>query len=320
MEVNISDNRCDHDFYINISETDWRYILLPTGLENVILTYIYPIIMILGVSGNMCFLIMMARFRQMRSTVNYYLTSLAIADLMLLIIGGAEKLIPYYTTGKYPLLPHGLNRFYCIFITSILVALFFTSLFHITMVTVEIFYALCKPLVHRRISSNRRTFGLIFLSWFAGIVFGLATIFPLSVEIVYFCLIWPEKSPYIQIYPSIVGVCNVLNDTYSFIRVIIACVGYLLSLAVNCALYILIMYTLKKNQTNNPRRTSKGHLRAVSKMITINGVAFFLCISPGCVYLLLGNLLNSGTLIHISVPAIVYLYFGLLKLYCTLIQ
>ena len=252
----------------------------------------------------------MARFRQMRSTVNYYLTSLAIADLMILITEVIEKWIPYYTTGKYPLFPHGLNILYCSFIDITIDGLFFTSLFHITLVTLEIFYALCKPLVHRRISSNRRTFGLIFLSWFAGIIFGLATNFPLWIEILYVCVIWPEKSPYIENYPSIVAYRSVLNYTYRFISVIIPFVGYLLFLAVNCALYILIIYTLKKNRTNKLRRTSKGHLRAVCKMIVINGVAFFLCVSPWCVFFLFGILNYCGTFIFTSYRQVEILYWS----------
>ena len=312
MELNISEQMpllLVHKI-INASKTDCRYLLLSTGLENVLLTYIYPIIMMLGVSGNMCFLMMMARFRQMRSTINYYLTSLAIADLMILIIAGIEMLIPYYTIGKYPLLPHGLNRFYCSFMFIIIDALYFTSLFHITLVTVEIFYALCKPLVHRRISSNRRTFGLIFLSWFVGIIFGLVNNLPLGVEIMYFCIIWPEKSPHIQNYPMIAGDCVVSNHDYALIRIIICCVGVLVSLVVNCALYILIIYRLKKRQTNKIRQTSKGHLRAVCKMITINGIAFFLCVSPWCVCFLLLSLLNYDTFISISDQQLDILYWS----------
>ena len=219
----------------------------------------------------------MARFRQMKSTVNYYLTSLAIADLMTLITGGIEKLIPYYTTGIYPLLPRGMNRFHCSFTYIIIDALFNTSLLHIMWVTLEIFYALCKPLVHRRISSNRRTFGLIFLSWFVGLILGFAANFPLWMKIKYVCVIWRGKSPYIQKYPMIVGDCYLSNDTYTLIRIIIKCVGFLVSLVVNCALYILILYTLKKKQSNKIRQTSMGHLKAVCKMIIIKGDLRTIC-------------------------------------------
>ena len=190
MELNISDNRCDYYRFINASETDWRYLLLPTALENVILTYIYPIIIILGVSGNMCFLIMMARFRQMRSTVNYYLTSLAIADLMILIIEGAEKLIPYHTTGKYTFLPHGFLLH--LYVHYLRCSFLYFIVSHYDGNVGNILRTLQASCTQTNLK-QQTYIRLLFLSWFAGIIFGLATKFPLWVEIMYICLIWPEN-------------------------------------------------------------------------------------------------------------------------------
>ena len=293
---------------INASKTDCRYLLLSTGLENVHIDIHLP-----DHHDARCFgeyVLLNDDGSLSTNEVNNQLLSDQSCHLMILIIGGADKLIPYYTTGTYLLLPHRLNRFYCSFMFIIIGALYYTSLFHITLVTLEIFFALCKPLVHRRISSNRRTFGLIFLLWFTGIIFGFATNLPLWMEIIYFCVIWSEQSPYIQKNPMIVGYCYFSNLKYSLIGKFVYCVGFLVSLVVNCALYILILYTLKKRQTNNIRQTSKGHLRAVCKMITINGVAFFLCVSPWCAYFLLLSLLDYDTFISISDQQLDILYWS----------
>ena len=164
--------------------------------------------MILGVSGNMCFLIMMVRFRQMRSTVNYYLTSLC--HRWSYDIDHPEELRSWYLITQQEHIcyfPTDWTDSIASLCTLSQMLFFFISLFHITMVTLEIFYTLCKPLVHIRISSTRRTFGLIFLSWFAGIIFGFATNLPLWMEIIYFCVIWSEK---IALYSEKSNDCRLL--------------------------------------------------------------------------------------------------------------
>ena len=149
----------------NISIGNFRKYFGSTKIENVIVTYIIPLIMCLGVTGNAIFLIMMARFRQMRSSVNYHLTSLAIADLMALLIGGSYKLALHYTGFSVFSLPTGANGMYCIVIELIQGTLFTASMINITLVTLEMFYALSKPIEHRRIGSKKRTFMFISLSW-----------------------------------------------------------------------------------------------------------------------------------------------------------
>ena len=284
MEFNFSDTldaieeQCDWVNIANKSDGNMGYsTLIATKSETVIVVYILPIIMFLGISANMCFLIMMARFRHMRSTVNYYLASLAIADLFLLIIGGMEKLLCYYTASSIYTFPYhgpGASRFYCIFMPLIISTFFITSAFNITLVTLEMFFALCKPIEHRRISSKRRTFGLITLSWIAGLLVGFTSNLPFWT--LYICIVWPYETP-IDRYPLMVGVCLNRFSYYTFTKTAVEFVSYLIGLIVNCVLYICILYKLQKNQVASNRR---NNLRAVSKMIVANGVAYFFCLTP----------------------------------------
>uniref|UniRef100_A0A914S7W1 G-protein coupled receptors family 1 profile domain-containing protein n=1 Tax=Parascaris equorum TaxID=6256 RepID=A0A914S7W1_PAREQ len=55
-------------------------IVIPTVI-------IYALILILGVSGNICTCTVIARNSSMHNPTNYYLLSLAISDLLILIIG-----------------------------------------------------------------------------------------------------------------------------------------------------------------------------------------------------------------------------------------
>ena len=101
------------------------------------------------------------------------------------------------------------------------------------------------------------------------------------VEILYVCVIWPEGPPFNN-YPSIIGLCNVVNDTFYVANSVIEFVCYFVSLMINCALYISIVYKLKKDQTHNVQQTRRNHLRAVCKMVIVNGAALFLCVTPWC--------------------------------------
>ena len=228
------------------------------------MTYVIPVILFVGIPANMCFLILMARFRHMRSTVNYYLSSLAIADLLILILGGTDKLARHFTASRYFFLPQGTTRMYCVFLDLIMSTLFISSMFHITLVTLEIFYALCKPIEHRRMSSKRRTFGLISLSWLAAFIFGLASNFPLGTEVYYYCVEWPDGAAFKK-YSSTFVICTLDNHFYNYIKTSVEFVAYLVALIVNCVLYFSIIYRVRKNQIVTSQLNNQGNLKAVSK-------------------------------------------------------
>lgn len=52
-----------------------------------ILTFVYVLIFITGISGNICTCIVIARNAYMHTATNYYLFSLAISDMLTLIFG-----------------------------------------------------------------------------------------------------------------------------------------------------------------------------------------------------------------------------------------
>ena len=55
-------------------------IVLPTVL-------IYGLILVLGLFGNMCTCVVIAKNKSMQNPTNYYLFSLAISDLLMLVLG-----------------------------------------------------------------------------------------------------------------------------------------------------------------------------------------------------------------------------------------
>ena len=254
-----------------------------TKLENVIVTYIIPMIMCLGVTGNMIFLIMMARFRQMRSSVNYHLSSLAIADLMALLVGGSDKLVSHYTAFSVFFLPKGFNGMYCIVLELIVSTLFIVSMISITLVTLEMFYALSKPIEHRPISSKKRTFMFISLSWLVSFMVGLVWGFKTEPYVQKIC-VFSQEGTLVKVEPLVLRGCTYRSDSYELASLTVIFAFFCVALVIDCSLYVLIIYHLRKHEVNAIRETAKierrRNIRAVSKMIVINGIAFFICLTP----------------------------------------
>ena len=261
-----------------------------TKIENVIVTYIIPLIMCLGVTGNTIFLIMMARFRQMRSSANYYLTSLAIADVMVLLVGGIDKLMCHYAAFSAFSLPKGVNGMYCIVIELIVGTLFIVSMINITLVTLEMFYALSKPIEHRRLSSKKRTFMLIFLSWFIGFIVGLVWGLTGKLSEYKFCVL-SQEGALVKVEPLIVRACTHTSSSYELAKVTVMVACFCVALVIDCSLYVLIIYNLSKYEANDIRGTAiierRRNIRAVSKMIVINGIGFFVCLTPWFIFIIL---------------------------------
>ncbi|KAI8752854.1 neuromedin-u receptor [Biomphalaria glabrata] len=81
------------DIYQNAT-TDINQLLVETLgqkrkdiVSAVALTFVYSIIFLSGMVGNICTCLVIARSHSMQTTTNYYLFSLAVSDLLLIFFG-----------------------------------------------------------------------------------------------------------------------------------------------------------------------------------------------------------------------------------------
>lgn len=84
--------------YSNITETlgpkrDPLYIVIP-------ITFIYMLIFITGVIGNISTCIVISKNKSLKTATNYYLFSLAVSDFLLLLSGVPQEM--YMVWSKYP--------------------------------------------------------------------------------------------------------------------------------------------------------------------------------------------------------------------------
>ena len=63
--------------------------------ERILLTVFYPLVLMFGLTGNLAFLVVVARIPQMQTIVDAYLVNLAVADLVIILIMVYDILIKF---------------------------------------------------------------------------------------------------------------------------------------------------------------------------------------------------------------------------------
>uniref|UniRef100_A0A6G1S996 Neuropeptides capa receptor n=1 Tax=Aceria tosichella TaxID=561515 RepID=A0A6G1S996_9ACAR len=128
----------------------------------IILTFVYLVIFVIGVCGNVCNCLVIAdsRNRYMKTATNYYLFSLSISDLLLLIFG-----LPHDIVNLWHETPYLFNSFVCISRGWISEASTNASVLVIVAFTVERYLAICHPLRAHTLSRLSRSIKIIIVIW-----------------------------------------------------------------------------------------------------------------------------------------------------------
>ncbi|KFM59111.1 Neuromedin-U receptor 2, partial [Stegodyphus mimosarum] len=134
------------------------------------MTLVYAVILMTGVIGNICTCIVIARNRYMHTATNYYLFSLAVSDLLLLILGLPQEL--YQLWYKYPYI---FGEAFCILrgLTSEMSTN--ASILTITAFTVERYVAICHPFRAQTMSHLPRAVKTILCIWTVAALCALPT-------------------------------------------------------------------------------------------------------------------------------------------------
>ncbi|KAF8782067.1 Pyrokinin-1 receptor like protein [Argiope bruennichi] len=135
------------------------------------MTIVYMIIFLTGIIGNVCTCIVISKNRYMHTATNYYLFSLAVSDLLLLILGLPQDINHLWS--KYPYL---FGEAFCILRGWSSEASTNASILTITAFTVERYLAICHPLKAHTMSRLSRAIKFIIAIWicsaFAAITMG----------------------------------------------------------------------------------------------------------------------------------------------------
>ncbi|KAB0800805.1 hypothetical protein PPYR_06544, partial [Photinus pyralis] len=132
---------------------DSLYVVVP-------ITLLYVAIFITGLLGNICTCIVIARNKSMHTATNYYLFSLAISDLLLLISGLPTEI--YSTWSKYP---YVFGEIFCILQGFAAETSANATVLTITAFTIERYVAICHPFLSHTMSKLSRAVKYIIVIW-----------------------------------------------------------------------------------------------------------------------------------------------------------
>lgn len=152
--ANVSATRNVHPMHILYGPIrDPLYVVVPISI-------IYASIFVTGTVGNISTCIVIARNKSMHTATNYYLFSLAISDLLLLILGIPPEI--YLVWYKYP---YVFGEAFCVARGLAAETSTNASILTITAFTAERYVAICHPFLSQTMSKLSRAIKLILLIW-----------------------------------------------------------------------------------------------------------------------------------------------------------
>ncbi|XP_038051432.1 neuromedin-U receptor 2-like [Patiria miniata] len=254
------------------------------SVHTVLVTIVYPCICLFGILTNSIFLLTVFRVPDMRTITNAYLSNLAVSDIMFLSTGAGFGLWKYLSTpvtADYSICGGAAG---CFFTTLLNNTPFHASTFLVTVVTVERYLAVCRPILHRNINSRGHTIGLLAITWLVAACLAVFVFFGGSNYIVK-CVMWPDDIRYSNFPQTIASCYNSALWAYVFVAFALTAPTFLAFL-VTFTLDVFIVRKLSRriNKFGSEQPSSLAQSRRirdrVAKMLVITGALFFTLITP----------------------------------------
>jgi hypothetical protein len=150
---------------------DPLYIVIP-------ITISYALIFITGLVGNVVTCIVIARNKHMHTATNYYLFSLAVSDLLLLVSGLPQEM--YCIWSRYP---YVFGEVFCVLRGLAAETSANATVLTITAFTVERYVAICHPFLSHTMSKLSRAVKLILVIWVVALAFAIPQAFQFGIVV-----------------------------------------------------------------------------------------------------------------------------------------
>ena len=157
----------------------WEYLEYAHGPRRgplptvIVITIIYGCLFLSGIFGNVCTCLVIAKNKYMHTATNYYLFNLAIADLLLLVIG-----LPPETVSIWSAYPWVFGEAFCVLRTMLAEMSTNASILTITAFTIERYVAICYPMKVQTMSRLKRVVRAIIAIWCLALLFSI----PLTIQ------------------------------------------------------------------------------------------------------------------------------------------
>ncbi|KAL4715580.1 hypothetical protein ACJJTC_009206 [Scirpophaga incertulas] len=251
-------------------QRDALYIVLP-------ITIIYSLIFVIGLFGNMLTCYVIVRNKSLHTATNYYLFSLAISDLLLLISGMPQEM--YSIWSKWP---YVFGHAFCVIRGLAAETSTNASVLTITLFTIERYLAICHPFLSHKMSKLSRAVKHVILLWM--IALGLALPQALQFGLrshrgVIMCLqtrVILEHSFEISTFFFFLAPMVLITVLYSMIGLKLKET----SISKESHETKLFERSSSNSNSNRSRKKTSQSSRRVIKMLVAVVVAFFICWAP----------------------------------------
>uniref|UniRef100_A0A3Q2ZPU5 Neuromedin U receptor 1 n=1 Tax=Kryptolebias marmoratus TaxID=37003 RepID=A0A3Q2ZPU5_KRYMA len=274
----------------------------------------YFVIFVVGVLGNSLTCVVILRYKVMQTLTNYYLLSLALSDLLVLLLGMPLEL--YDMQQNYPFL---LGEGGCYFKIFLFETVCFASILNVTALSVERYVAVVHPLKVKHMATRAHVKRVIFMLW------GLSMLCAVPNTSLHGIVVLPPK--FGREFPRS-AICHVVKPIwmYNLIILISTLVFFVLPMLIISVLYLLIGLQLhrEKVMTVNgadcsfgPESVSQSHKQRLSrrnlqvtKMLCVLVVVFGICWAPFHVDRLVWSYINMSSVQHQQIFETVHIICG----------
>ncbi|XP_032666434.1 pyrokinin-1 receptor-like isoform X2 [Odontomachus brunneus] len=254
---------------------DALYIVLP-------ITVIYVVIFFTGVIGNISTCVVIARNKSMHTATNYYLFSLAVSDLLLLVSGLPPEM--YYIWSHFPYI---FGEAFCIIQSFAAETSANATVLTITAFTVERYVAICHPFISHTMSKLSRAVKFVVVIWLLALCLAVPQAIQFGITYEYFdngTAILDSARCTIR-WTLIDHAFEISTILFFVLPMTIITVLYVL-IAIKLRSSTLLTVTVKRNHVpgglnhldNNRGKTAAQ--RNVIRMLIAVVVAFFICWAP----------------------------------------
>ncbi|XP_071799985.1 thyrotropin-releasing hormone receptor-like [Asterias amurensis] len=271
--------QCEYDNVLNLTADAEAagYVVAITEQWGIIVGML--LVLAFGLPGNLAFLFVIYRLPHMRTITNFFLANLAIADISFLLV----TVFMYMIFLSSPIRSDYsvASIFSCVGVFVAPHITYFTSTCCVTVVSLERFYAICKPLQHRAVNTKSRAKRLLLLSWvIAAILTAIAM--PKYGVLEMSCIIWPDDEKY-QDLPVTLGYCRPVIPWWLVVGEVATLSPFAVALPCNVFMYVRIIHTLSSRSVTKANSSQSFAPQAlqvrnqVARMLIINGMVFFIC-------------------------------------------
>ena len=283
MEQQYCDNKTDILFVDLEKANKW----MVTQTEFAVYAIIIPCIQLIGLIANATFLFVIMRVSAMRNVTNFFLANLAVTDLLTILFVASENLLHYHTS---PIKPGSIwsSSFGCLSAFFSRNACYFASIGFITITSLEKFLSVCFPLKHMVVNTKKRAIKMALVCW-SGSLLLAGIVAPGHALVERQCLVWSEEVSHYETFPRILSSCQAHVPAFEIASDATQVITCLIGAVINLMMYAGIIFKLSQRQTafsdtHIPKSTDKVNAadirNKVARMLVINGIVFYVCISP----------------------------------------